>query len=596
MASAQDLVPPPAVKRHSATPATLSVRQGPEAEALLSSEGFLAQWRNLFENCPWATSFQAPAFVRTWYRCYAEAATPLLALRASAAGQLDGLLTLAVDKATGDLVFAGSRQAEYHAWLAFAGEQTFIVEALERLRQLRFSKLSFHYLPTGCPLAWLDENWRSASIIQLHQKPLIEVRDAAEARESLHAGRTRKRINRMERLLGPTKFFQLNTAEELDPYLEQIIAFTDLRHGAVHGNFPFADDPNKRAFFRELMRPSGLMHTTLMTVGGQLASAQMNFLSGRDVLLGLTCHSPFLAEHSPGKLHILHLLLLLHQQGISRIDLTPGGDPYKERFANAHEQATTLTVFFSGKDLFSERARTKARSYARVVAHALRADRGKISRYSRLGRRAALHPVRTVRSFLRILATRLWSNTEMRFYRLQIGELRELRDIKSDESILRDSIQDLLRYEPEARTAQSKTHFVSEALSRIEGESHIYTHAHNGTLVHYGWLNPIQKKAFITEVGCEYEYPPNTAVMWDFYTVPSQRGKGLYSRSLRRILSDAAATAGTEFVYIAVLAENWPSRRVIEKVGFRYHESIVRKFRFGRNSHSLARLSENPIQ
>jgi CelD/BcsL family acetyltransferase involved in cellulose biosynthesis/GNAT superfamily N-acetyltransferase len=570
----------------------ISVYEGAAAEALLRSEDFLAQWRKLFQDCAWGTCFQAPDFACTWYRCYAAVATPLLVASFSATGRLDGLLTLAVEQRTGNLQFAGAHQAEYHAWLAPAGKQTFIVDALEQLHQLRFRRLSFLYLPTGCPLDWLDEKWRSASITRLHRKPLIEIRDAADAHAALQAGRTRKRINRMERLLGPAKFVQLNTAEETNPYFDEIVAFTDLRQGAIHANFPFADDPNKAVFFRELMRTAGLMHTSVLTVGDRLASVQMNFRSGSDVLLGLTCYSPFLAEHSPGKLHFLYLVSLLHQQGILRVDLTPGGDPYKQRLANAHEEVVSLTVFFSRKDLLRDRARASVLSAARTFARAVKLDRRRVSRYVRFGRRAVWHPVSTIRAGLRILGSRLWSRTEIRLYRLGTGEIPNL-DGPVDQSIARDSIQDLLRYQPETRTALSRVQFASEALSRIEAEAHVYTCVQDGALAHYGWLNPVQQKSLITEVGCEYEYPPNTAVVWDFYTAPSFRGRGLYTRSLRRILRDLAATPGTDFVYIAVLAENGPSRHVIEKVGFKYYESIIRRRWIWRNSYARARALDS---
>src|SRR4029434_1141203 len=73
-------------------------------------------------------------------------------------------------------------------------------------------------------------------------------------------------------------------------------------------------------------------------------------------------HDPFLAKQSPGKFITLFLAKLLHEEGFDRIDLTPGGDVYKERFANDHDTVHTLTM------LPTPRACTRTRSSWRVKA------------------------------------------------------------------------------------------------------------------------------------------------------------------------------------------------------------------------------------
>lgn len=568
---------------------TVSVYQDVAAERLLKSSEFQAEWQYLFEKCPWGTCFQASAFVCTWYRCYREIYQPLLLLRFAAGGQLDGLMTLAVERTTGEVTFAGAHHAEYRVWLALPGEQTFIVDALEQLRRLGFVRLCFNYLPPRSPMEWLQGQWAQSAIVRREQKPVMDIGNGLDARESLRKKSNKSRMNRLARV-GAIEFLQMTTPEELDRDYDDIISFTDFRQGALHNSFPFAHDPRKRLFFRELMRSPGLMHVTVMRVGGYLASAHIGFRNRDDVTLGLICYSPFLSDHSPGKLHILQLALLLNDQGVSRLDLTPGGDPYKDRFANSYEEVAAMTVFFDARALARQRVGMRRRSYAKRVALALGLEREKAARYQFLFRRATSDPVRTARSIVRILKRCIWGTTEMRFYRLPASEITQ-RD--GDPAIARDSLSDLLCYEPAEASQAAKQQFLLAAMKRIEAGVHVYTHVQDGRLVHYGWLTPRESKSFITEVGCGYEFPPNTSVMWDFYTLPACRGQGLYSRSLRRILGDAAAIAGTEFVYIAVPANNWPSRRAIEKAGFKYHDSIVRKTRFGSSRYETGRGTSN---
>ena len=80
-----------------------------------------------------------------------------------------------------------------------------------------------------------------------------------------------------------------------------------------------------------------------------------------------------------------------------------------------------------------------------------------------------------------------------------------------------------------------------------------------------------------------FEFPEHSAVLYDFYTDPDERGRGLYQRTIQRIIQDALQRIeGLRYVYISVLADNRPSRHVIEKLGFDYQCSLFLNRRFGR--------------
>jgi RimJ/RimL family protein N-acetyltransferase len=117
----------------------------------------------------------------------------------------------------------------------------------------------------------------------------------------------------------------------------------------------------------------------------------------------------------------------------------------------------------------------------------------------------------------------------------------------------------------------------------------------DGLLVHYGWATVGETKGFITEVQHEYQYPPNSAVLWDYYTHPQYRERGFYSTSLRQMLHDVAGREGVEFIYIAVLSDNRASRSVIEKTGFEYQGSIIRRKRFGSETFSFPSHTLEPL-
>jgi CelD/BcsL family acetyltransferase involved in cellulose biosynthesis len=557
-------------------PTSLQVHSQADAERLLESTEFQSQWRTLWRECPWGTALQTPEFACTWYRCYRDRYSPLVLVRYVTAGQMNGLLLLAVERATGRLTFAGAHQSEYNVWLALPGDRAFISEALHRIGKLGFSSISFTYLPPGTPLDWLEPEWKTRATVRVVRRPLLTVSNPDAMTESLTKKKNRRRL---EKLQGgqSLEFVELQSPEELDLYYDEIIDFCDFRQGAVHGSCPFQDDPRKRGFYRALMEQRGLLHVTVFKSGERLLGAHIGVRNKDEVMLGIVAHSPFLAEHSPGKLHILQLGLMLHNQGFSRLDLTPGGDAYKDDRATEYDEAHALTVFLDGKALASHRILSIARRVSKAIARVLRLDRDRLSRLSLLAKRAMANPFRAVRSLVKRLKRRMWSSTEMRFYRIETPKVEP----SHANNARQDSLRDLLSYEPADQSERSKQSFLSDVMTRIESGVHPYTVVRGNRLVHYGWLTERSKQSFVTEVQHPYQYPPNSAVMWDFYTHSASRGQGLYSQSLKQIMSDAAAKPGTDFIYIAVLADNTPSRKAIEKAGFIYHESIVRQIRLG---------------
>ena len=562
--------------------APLLVYSGSEALPVIASPEFQAQWRALARNCPWGTALQTPEFACTWYQCYEEVYRPLILVRYAATGEMDGLMALATERAGGKLTFAGAHQAEYHVWLALPGEQTFIIEALRQLKQLGVSSLTFTYLPPGTPLEWLQDGWNRRSTLRAVRRPLLAVDNIEAVRDSLNKKKNRRRLEKLQ-AEGPLSFLELHTPDELDTYYDEIIDFCDFRTGAVHGSCPFREDPKKRAFYQALMAQEGLLHVTVMTLGRQLAAAHIGIRNKSEVILGIVGHSPFLAEHSPGKLHILQLGLLLHQEGFSSLDLTPGGDAYKDDRATRYDEAYVLSIFLDGKAWARHRMSSGIRSVAKRIAGILHLDNRKLSR----GRSLASHPISSLRSLFRSIKDRIWSSTELRLYRAQTNPAPN-----SSDTVRRDSLPDLLKYRPVDKSNPSRQNFFSGAMSRIESGDHSYSIVHDNALVSYAWITPRAGRSLLPEMQNAYKFPPNSAMLEQTWTHPSYRQQGFCSRVLKGILNDVASIGSIGFVYTAVPAGNRAALQLIEKAGFKYQNSIIREVRFGT---ARIRIAADPI-
>lgn len=90
-------------------------------------------------------------------------------------------------------------------------------------------------------------------------------------------------------------------------------------------------------------------------------------------------------------------------------------------------------------------------------------------------------------------------------------------------------------------------------LARIDGEP-----------VAYGWS--AWKRAEIGELGIDIDLPAGDRYLWDFVTMPDQRGQGIYPLMLQEILRREMEDA--ERFWIGHDRENVASAKGIERAGF----------------------------
>lgn len=180
---------------------------------------------------------------------------------------------------------------------------------------------------------------------------------------------------------------------------------------------------------------------------------------------------------------------------------------------------------------------------------------------------------------LRKVRKRVYIREEVRMYSMEIDRI----DTATPPRLMNvDSVEDLLKYRPTESWQQMPDQFFGKIADYYEQGFHSYSLVEGDTLLHYGWLIERQKISNVTEVDQEFELPDDTAVLFDYYTHPQARGKGLYRKSLLQGLADAARVPGTRQVFIATLADNTASRHVIEKLGFEHRASLFRETKWGR--------------
>jgi GNAT superfamily N-acetyltransferase len=167
----------------------------------------------------------------------------------------------------------------------------------------------------------------------------------------------------------------------------------------------------------------------------------------------------------------------------------------------------------------------------------------------------------------------LWHRDEFRVYRYRLAELPPRVDRGA---IRRDQVPDLELYEPTAPWWLPKRTFLSMARQRLAAGEHVYTFVTPDRLLHYAWLADRREETLVREVEQTFRYAIPGAVLYDAYTVPEARGRGLHTRSVAARLHDARALAAASWAYVGCLAGNRASRTVIETAGFAHYASLYR--------------------
>jgi CelD/BcsL family acetyltransferase involved in cellulose biosynthesis len=547
-----------------------AIEEGDRVLTLLADHRFREAWRRLHASCPWATAFQDIEFVDLWYRSYLAAFSPVLALERSGDG-LAAVLPLAAARSGRQLVVAGGHQAEYQTWLsAPAASADFITRALARLRrEYPRHTLAFRYLPPSTPTACFSAGPLEpyASVVPC-SRPLRDVaQDAPAAEAAMRKKGNRNRVNHLARR-GDLRIERITGVDEFDEVLDRIVPYYDLRQEAVNGDPPFALDPQKRRFHVALLK-AGLLHVSVLRAGDEILAAQCGVHDHRQVHLGILAHSPFHARYSPGRL-LLHMLgEMLGAEGYSWLDLTPGGDPWKERLASARDQVHVVTIFPS-------RAARRLDALGRRLRRAVRALAGLVGVTPGSLKASLARLRRTVASTMRRLPAALWRDTEYRVYSLPRERAAALAPPAVPLS--RDSLDDLLTFAP-GEPGQARQDVLRIALARLESGQHLYTRVEDGRLVFSAWLSDRLEQPPGLPLGSGLTLPAGSLMLHDVRGGPDARDGGLHEASVAHMLADAAATTSTGDVYVGVMADDAPVRRAIETLGLEYRGGVLGRVR-----------------
>lgn len=115
--------------------------------------------------------------------------------------------------------------------------------------------------------------------------------------------------------------------------------------------------------------------------------------------------------------------------------------------------------------------------------------------------------------------------------------------------------------------------------ARLSPETHCYLVFEGDALLHSSWVTT--GAAWTREIGRHIVAPEGDAYVYESFTRPEARGRGVYPFALGAI-SALLARAGTRRLWVAVEVDNAPSIRAVTKGGFRFSYEVRYRRRWGR--------------
>jgi len=459
---------------------------GEDVFRLLQDEHFLASWDALYETCPWATVFQSRAFVASWYQVYRQGNEPIL-VRAAQAGRLTGLLPLSRSYGAHMITGAGDADSEYQTWLAMdvsCGER-FIRAALEELTvQFPGDDIIIMYIPPQSPLSWIetDRHWKSRCILEETRRPLLDLK-SPELEKLPRKKEFRSKLNRLKRL-GEVSFEYVTDEQRFSAVLDELADQHDFRKGAKYNLTEFRNDPLKKEFMQALFAQK-VLHVTLLKLDGEII-ASVAAAQGKDwfYLVGINTHAPAYANYSTGYVHFIMLAMQLEEEGFAVFDLTPGGDAYKDRLANTHDQVKKLSVLrrskFLANNIFAKPLREAARRgimLGGITPREFKQKWGK--KRGRLRAAKGAGPG----ALLEALADQLSGKAA-----LQVYQVEQAGAVPAEEVVVRqNSLSDLLCFVRQGEL-RSRWDFLEEAEKRLQSGERAFTLVEAGGLLCCGWV------------------------------------------------------------------------------------------------------------
>jgi len=330
----------------------------------------------------------------------------------------------------------------------------------------------------------------------------------------------------------------------------------DFRQAALYRSMPFTDDPAKKTFYIGL-HEKGMLHVSILRVGQAIAASHIGLLTRAGAVhLGINTHDPAFAAHSPGNLLLAMLGVHLAEEQIPWLDLTPGGDRYKEHFATDHDVVFGLTVYANRVRRWRNETVLAASGYVKnKLQNAGVRPAGIMAAIQKL-RHPGASGLKALHAALRRSAL------------IQPGIFRHGGNgppaVANALPISRNRLRDVMKFDALGSSFKYRE-FLSTAMQRMERSCDVYSHVQDGKLQICCWAQA--GSSFAETVDSNLDAASDAIVLSDLYVHRDLKKDGLIRDFLLQMVSDLRRRkSNVSVIYRGVL--DGALRTVMEKCGF----------------------------
>ncbi|GAB3647980.1 hypothetical protein GCM10028791_10920 [Echinicola sediminis] len=477
----------------------LGVFTGEEVMGIFRNPEFINQWEGVYQACEWSTLFQRPVFVIEWYKAFATDHLPILVYQQSK-GRLVSMLTLVKERGgQGTITGAGKSDALYQTWISTEEDKSsFITQALVMMRS-KFKKndIVLSCVPDKVPMEWAyDEDWLPYCEVKPINRPLIDLTEEVVGKLT-RKKQFRECTNKLKRL-GNFTFDRITDAEEIEFLLDALAIQYDFRQGAVHNRTPFRNAKGKKEFYLSMLK-NNVFFLTVIRVDGELVSATMGgFGSGGWVFgTGANSFSVHYVKFSPGILNFIMMAQCLMEMGYSVLDMSIGGQAYKDRLINRSDTVYKLTVSPQKKTVLKKQIKRKIETAVNVAISKMFKN-PKVAKWEmkkKWGERKEKIQLIKRHGMGTWMKEKLLQRNETKESLFALAaSSKEHGAVPRSGKVRQNALKDLLEFQPDSRLV-TKQEFLFECMKRVEGGSIPLTWLVEGKLMTAVWLGSEQDKA-----------------------------------------------------------------------------------------------------
>jgi len=330
----------------------IKIIEGRKAFDLLKEKSFISRWTTLAASQKSATVHQEHPFVSTWYHQYQNKFQPVFILGFDNNSEIIGILALAQNLESQEITHAGAWQAEYKGWICHESIiETFPVQALISLKNhFNLNVWNWGWTPPKLNTDWLSSKALKKENINIiyteEDSPLMALLNEERLNKIKKNKSTKNQINRYIKRGG---FFieRITSKEKAEQVFDILVKQSDFRHLAIHNEAPFGNDSNKKPFHINRLEFKDSNHFTVLWSNNKPIAFNFGECNKETVFLGLTSYDPTESKNSPGKIFLIKLAEFIKEEGYKYLDLTPGGDSYKDSFSNSTQKLHETTIYFN---------------------------------------------------------------------------------------------------------------------------------------------------------------------------------------------------------------------------------------------------------